>query len=63
MEWNYPPMNYAQPKPQESTRDVTVDQLRDFFVSYMKNDVLGVVAYAHLAHADKFGPKHVKCEC
>lgn len=62
MEWNYPPMDYVAPKPKESTHDVTVDQLRDFFVSYMKSDVLGVVAVAHLAHADESGSKHPKCE-
>lgn len=61
MEWNHPPMDYVGPKPKELMHDVTVDQLKDFFVSHMKNDVLGVVAYAHLAHADAISPKHPTC--
>jgi RNA-dependent RNA polymerase len=62
MEWNHPPMDYVGTKPKEPTSDVTIDQIREFFVSYMKNDVLGVVAVAHLAHADELGPKHPTCE-
>jgi RNA-dependent RNA polymerase len=61
-EWNYHPMDYTAPKPRELDIDVNVDHVRDFFVSYMKNDVLGVVAYAHLGHADKFSPKHDICK-
>ncbi|KAK7425799.1 hypothetical protein QQZ08_007648 [Neonectria magnoliae] len=59
--WNYPPMDYAGPKPQQLDRDVNVDDLRDFFVKYMKNDVLPLIAIAHLAMADTFGPKSSKC--
>ncbi|KAG5929419.1 hypothetical protein E4U53_002455 [Claviceps sorghi] len=60
-EWNHPPMNYEGPKPQELSRDVTVDDLQDFFLNYMKNDVLGLIANAHMALADKKGPKSEQC--
>ncbi|KAG6015395.1 hypothetical protein E4U43_005377, partial [Claviceps pusilla] len=56
-EWNYPPMDYEGPKPQELSRDVTVEDLQEFFLNYMKNDVLGLIAVAHLAFADEYGPK------
>ena len=63
-EWNNPPMSYSGPKPKE-VDTVTVDDLREFFVSYQKNDVLGLVASSHLGYADflkKHGPKDEKCE-
>ena len=60
--WNYPPMNYAGPKPKELDRDVTVDDLREFFVSYVKSDVLALVATAHLGLADEQGPTSAKCK-
>ncbi|KAG5924928.1 hypothetical protein E4U42_004531 [Claviceps africana] len=60
-QWNYPPMNYEGPKPQELSRDVTVDDLQDFFLNYMKNDTLGLIATAHMAHADRLGPKSQTC--
>uniref|UniRef100_A0A8H7NJT6 RNA-dependent RNA polymerase n=1 Tax=Bionectria ochroleuca TaxID=29856 RepID=A0A8H7NJT6_BIOOC len=41
-EWNHPPMNYSGVKAKEVESGVTVDHLRDFFVSYMKSDVLGL---------------------
>ncbi|KAH6973539.1 RNA dependent RNA polymerase-domain-containing protein [Ilyonectria sp. MPI-CAGE-AT-0026] len=59
--WNYPPMDYAGPKPQQLDRDVNVNDLRNFFVMYMKNDVLPLIAFAHLATADKYGPMSKKC--
>ncbi|KAG6029796.1 hypothetical protein E4U41_000283 [Claviceps citrina] len=59
--WNYPPMNYEGPKPRELPRDVTVEDLQEFFVNYMKNDVLGLIAIAHLAFADSNGPRSQLC--
>ncbi|CAM1502120.1 Fc.00g041040.m01.CDS01 [Cosmosporella sp. VM-42] len=59
--WNYPPMDYTGSKPNHLDRDVNVDDLRNFFVKYMKNDVLPLIAYAHLAFADDIGPMSTKC--
>lgn len=61
-EWNHPPMNYSGSKPCELQRDVNVDDMRDFFVSYVKNDVLPCVATAHLGFADNLGPKSPICK-
>ncbi|KAI9163352.1 RNA-dependent RNA polymerase 1 [Paramyrothecium foliicola] len=60
-EWNHPPMNYAGAKPVELDRDVTVDDIRNFFVQYMKKDRLGPIAHAHKGHADRSGPKSKMC--
>lgn len=60
--WNYPPMNYEGARPQELNRDVNVDDLREFFVNYLNNDSLGLIATAHLAQADKLGPDSEICE-
>lgn len=50
--WFESPMNYAAPKPEVLQRDVTVDDITSFFVTYMKNDRLPQIAHAHLALAD-----------
>ncbi|RFU77202.1 hypothetical protein TARUN_5033 [Trichoderma arundinaceum] len=60
-EWNHPAMNYCSPSPEELDRDVNSDDLRNFFVKYMKNDVLPLIATAHLAHADSSGAKSKVC--
>ncbi|KAL7938225.1 RdRP domain-containing protein [Trichoderma chlorosporum] len=60
-EWNHPAMNYSSPSPEKLDRDVNADDLRDFFVKYMKNDVLPLIATAHLALADLKGPKSEIC--
>ncbi|KAM0246703.1 hypothetical protein ACHAQJ_010118 [Trichoderma viride] len=59
--WNYPAMNYSSPSPEKLDREVNVDDLRDFFVKYMKNDVLPLIATAHLALADSSGPASPIC--
>ncbi|RGP77438.1 putative rna-dependent rna polymerase sad-1 [Fusarium longipes] len=61
IEWNYPPMNYSPPEPIELDRDVGVNDLRNFFVRYLKNDKLPLIATAHLAFSDELGPKSPKC--
>ncbi|KAH7185517.1 RNA dependent RNA polymerase-domain-containing protein [Fusarium flagelliforme] len=60
-EWNYPPMNYSPPNPIELDRDVGVNDLRNFFVKYLKNDKLPLIATSHLALSDELGPKSPKC--
>ncbi|KAK4080498.1 hypothetical protein Trihar35433_1603 [Trichoderma harzianum] len=60
-EWNHPAMNYSSPSPEKLERDVNADDLRDFFVKYMQNDVLPLIATAHLGLADSEGPKSRIC--
>ncbi|KAM3458247.1 hypothetical protein NHJ6243_007469 [Beauveria neobassiana] len=59
--WNTPPMHSTPVTPQDLERGVEVDDLRNFAVKYMKNDCLGFVAVAHLAHADALGLNHPIC--
>lgn len=63
-EWNHEPLDYTAPQPQELDRDVTTDDLTTFFITYMKNDSLGLIASAHMAWADRLdeGVKAEKCE-
>ncbi|KAH8727001.1 RNA dependent RNA polymerase-domain-containing protein [Phaeosphaeriaceae sp. PMI808] len=54
---NVPPIDFAPnpEKPTEKTEPITVEDLIDFFITYMQNDSLGQIAHAHLAQADKKG--------
>lgn len=62
-EWNHEPMDYTPPKPVTVDREVTVDDITSFFVTYMKNDTLPRIAHAHVAFADFMdaGVKDEKC--
>ncbi len=62
-EINHAAMNYEAQKPVVLDREVTVGDITSFFVLYMKNDKLGAIANAHLAHADnsESGVKDEKC--
>lgn len=63
-EWGHPPMNYCAPKPLNETTVSVMKNLASFFVLFMKNDRLPLIAHAHLATADyeAEGVKHRKCE-
>jgi RNA-dependent RNA polymerase len=49
---NEDPMDFTPPVPVEQDRPITVADIADFFVTYIKNDSLGKIAHAHLAQAD-----------
>lgn len=64
-EWHFPPMDFDEDETSQKfdgSQDITIDDMCDFFAQYMKNDSLGLIATAHLAWADKIGPKHPKCK-
>lgn len=63
-EWNHEPMDYTAPKPLELARNVTIDDLTSFFVTYMKNNTLPSIANSHVAQADILddGVKDPKCK-
>ena len=46
-------MNYESVKEQPLDREVTMDDVKNFVIRYMRNDNLGRIAIAHLAHADR----------
>ncbi|TLS22562.1 uncharacterized protein PpBr36_09682 [Pyricularia pennisetigena] len=58
---NFKPASYHPPHSRELDREVTADDLCQFFVTYMKNFSLPRIAHAHLAQADKYGAKDEKC--
>lgn len=61
---NHKPMDYSPLEPRTLDRDVTVPDIRKFFINYMKNDKLGTIANAHLAWADSHedGVKSDQCK-
>jgi len=63
-EWCHAPMNYKAPEPVVEPDGPTIDSLKAFFVLYMKNNNLPLIAHAHLAMADyeDDGAKHDKCK-
>lgn len=63
-EWSHPPMDYTAPTPVIETRESSiVNSLASFFVLFMKNDRLPLIAHAHLATADMAsdGARNAKC--
>ncbi|KAM0322711.1 hypothetical protein ACHAQA_009302 [Verticillium albo-atrum] len=61
--WNVRPMDHATPHPKVLHRDVNAKDLSEFFVKYMRNDCLPLIATSHLANADYLdnGAMHPKC--
>lgn len=47
------PMDYRAPKPIELPHPVRPSDVADFFVQYLRNDRLGVIANAHVVYSDK----------
>ncbi|CAM6085234.1 unnamed protein product [Calypogeia fissa] len=46
-------MDYDPPEITLLPRPVNIGDIQDFFVEYMKSDALGLIAKAHVVHADK----------
>ncbi|KAL2653152.1 hypothetical protein R1flu_021280 [Riccia fluitans] len=47
------PMDYSPPAATVVDHPVTIEEIQEFFLNYMTNDNLGVIANAHVVHADK----------
>ena len=47
------PMDYTAPTPITLDHNVTWHDVADFFVEFINNDCIGLVANAHVVHADK----------
>ncbi|KAK5654340.1 hypothetical protein OQA88_7249 [Cercophora sp. LCS_1] len=62
-ERSHAPMDFTPLPPVEEEKGPTSDSLKMFFVLYMKNNTLPLIAYAHLAMADfaGAGAKHETC--
>ena len=63
-EWNLEPMDYSRPPMVKHGKNIGIDDLTTFFVTYMKNDTLSRIARAHLCNADYLeqGVKDEKCK-
>ncbi|KAI0090965.1 RdRP-domain-containing protein [Irpex rosettiformis] len=56
------PMDYTGPvQAHRSNKPITIEQTKDHFVDFIKNDVLGRVCNAHLALADEHSPQDEEC--
>lgn len=51
--FGHEPMAYVAPRPIFLPHPVRTADVADFFVEYIRNDKLGVIANAHVVHADK----------
>lgn len=62
-EWNHEPMDYSRPPMEQPKKNIGIDDLTTFFVTYMKNDSLPAIAQAHTANADYLeeGVREAKC--
>ncbi|KAI9888212.1 MAG: hypothetical protein M1814_001088 [Vezdaea aestivalis] len=62
-EWNHAPMDYTALAPVEAIDGVTIDAITSFFIQYIKNDSLPIIAHAHMAQADfqPAGSKSQEC--
>ncbi|TGZ78031.1 RdRP-domain-containing protein [Ascodesmis nigricans] len=60
---NEEPASYSAPPKEKLDREVQVEDIQKFFVQYMKNDRLGMIANCHLAWADTSpdGVKSTQC--
>jgi RNA-dependent RNA polymerase len=49
---NFDPQDYTAPKPLKVEKDISVDDIQNFMIDYMKGDALGLIAVSHKIHAD-----------
>ncbi|KAF9626299.1 hypothetical protein IFM89_032148 [Coptis chinensis] len=57
------PMDYIARRQRILDHEVTLEEIQEFFVNYMINDNLGVIATAHLVHADREPEKARSKKC
>ncbi|KAH7153076.1 RNA dependent RNA polymerase-domain-containing protein [Dactylonectria macrodidyma] len=61
--WVFGPADYPRATPTSLSQPLTRDDIADFFVNFMKTDILGVIATRHVILADMKddGTKHMDC--
>jgi len=52
-ERTYPPADYPRQRPLELDRPVTNNDIKDFFIEFMKSDQLGRISNLHVIMADR----------
>jgi len=56
------PMDFTPATSPELFRNITIEDIKEFFVNYTANDNLGMICNAHVAHADAEGANSDKCK-
>ncbi|CAM8880814.1 unnamed protein product [Rhodiola kirilowii] len=59
----FSPMDYAPAPSVLLDHDVTIEEVEEYFVNYMVNDSLGIIANTHTAFADQSENKAMSNEC
>ncbi|XP_059448546.1 RNA-dependent RNA polymerase 1-like isoform X1 [Corylus avellana] len=57
------PMDYSPAQTIQLDHDVTIEEVEEYFVNYIVNDSLGIIANAHTVHADKEPAKAMSSPC
>ncbi|XP_048135421.1 RNA-dependent RNA polymerase 1-like [Rhodamnia argentea] len=57
------PINYTPAPSEKLDHDVTIEEVEEYFVNYMLNDSLGIIANAHTVFADSKPEKAMSSEC
>ncbi|KAL9438079.1 hypothetical protein AB3S75_023865 [Citrus x aurantiifolia] len=59
----FPPMDYTPAREKVLARDVTIEDVEEYFADYIVNDSLGVICNAHVVHADLEPDKAKSNQC
>ncbi|KAI6677198.1 hypothetical protein NL676_037994 [Syzygium grande] len=57
------PMDYTPAPSEKLDHDVTIEEVQEYFVNYILNDSLGIIANAHTVFADSKPEKAMSPEC
>ncbi|XP_048135418.1 RNA-dependent RNA polymerase 1-like [Rhodamnia argentea] len=57
------PMDYTPAPTERLDHDVTIEEVEEYFVNYILNDSLGIIANAHTVFADSKPEKAMSSEC
>ncbi|XP_030468173.1 RNA-dependent RNA polymerase 1-like isoform X1 [Syzygium oleosum] len=57
------PMDYTPAPLEQLDHDVTIEEVEEYFVDYMLNDSLGIIADAHTVFADREPEKAMSAKC
>ncbi|XP_030468170.1 RNA-dependent RNA polymerase 1-like [Syzygium oleosum] len=57
------PMDYTPAPSEKLDHDVTIEEVKEYFVNYILNDSLGIIANAHTVFADSKPEKAMSSEC
>ncbi|KAJ0099031.1 hypothetical protein Patl1_19780 [Pistacia atlantica] len=59
----FPPMDYNAGPPKVLHRDVTIEDVEEYFIDFIVNDKLGIISHAHVVFADTEPMKARSTQC